>query len=225
MSAVPIIDSDIKFTLNLQDCPNVYQSNMHLAGKGMDYFVPLSCSSASASSGLRTCKADITTANLTPAIYEAKLFLAWQKAADGSANFEFKSWTIGTLDGNQLKPPAKSGTPDQHEDVFARLHEEMRPSYQDRHTKPTPKKPIEMIFVLLLGGFFFALMSRWGNKFSTFSNISVSLFWMCFAMWPMLAFSAWWSLDIFGQMKYGAILSVPTVLFAVSALRSISSGN
>lgn len=225
LSAVRKIDGDMKFTLNLQDCPNVSQSNIHFNGNGVGYFVPLSCSISSASTGLRTCKADLTAIQLTPAIYEAKLYLAWSKQGEGSNTFEFKSWTMGTFDGSQLKPPAKSGTPDQQEDVFARLHEEIRPNYQDRHAKPTPKKPVEMLFVLILGAFFFALMSRWPSKPLGFNNIYVALFWTCFALWPMLAFSAWWSLDIFGQMKYGALLTGPTVFFAINALRSISKEN
>lgn len=217
------------------ECPKLAQSNLvlyhggALSPKVNEHFVyvPLTCAG-------NICTGSLFPAHesrLLPAAYDMKLMLAWKDAAGDVSKFiDQLQWSLGVVDFSgatlPLKGPGRPGSPDQQEDIFEPISEEMR-SPPHRTIRPRPSLSLILLMTTLLMVPLLLLLAMWGRlgvvSLSLHNALAMSVekktLNMLFVAWCVLAIITWLSLDIFALLKISALLAPPTILCLVRVLR------
>lgn len=238
MDAPAVLSAALKLAVNLggTECVPV-QANVLLqpaADAGVSPIsLPLICTRDAEGDTCRITIASTTAPTLRPTTYTGTLIVSWAVSAatppGGRPTHQTVKWKLGRFDFTAAAvPPPASGTKDQREDVFAKIHAENRPPFgTDRRRPPLPPPLVYAAVGLVLlpwvllvaGGRRLALLGRPLRQVARMT-LRQQLFYLAHLAWMALALINWrGGLGTFAALKAGGLLLLPTLLLGLGGLR------
>jgi hypothetical protein len=217
-------DGHVRYNVKLVGQCDLVQTNFVFSKRDGEHYgyYPLLCGNDTS----EPCRVVISAAGalLHPTKYDVKLVLA-ERTDDES--HKVLEWEMGGLDfrGAEVSSNKDGRTPDQQEDVFEKIHEEMRPPFEMLRKRTNVLLAITFgVIVVLPWIYLFAMWGRLGVLSTPMKNIWAltlfqKIFYLLFIAWFGLAMANWAFLDTFMTLKIGASLILPTWYFGLVGLR------